>query len=142
MVMQFDINYLAVLAATVASMAIGALWYSPILFGRLWTSLMELDDKKLQEMKKKGKGKSYAIVFLGSLIVSYVLAHFVIYARAGGISDGITLGFWVWIGYFAIAMLGMDVVLWEGRPVKLYLLNALHYLVTLVVMGAILSIWQ
>lgn len=31
-----DIHWLAVLAAATATMVLGALWYSPLLFGKLW----------------------------------------------------------------------------------------------------------
>jgi hypothetical protein len=33
---QIDINYVAVFVAALASMIIGAAWYSPILFGKEW----------------------------------------------------------------------------------------------------------
>ncbi len=44
-----DINYWAVLVAAVVSMVIGALWYSPVLFGKLWMKYSGLSDKKLAE---------------------------------------------------------------------------------------------
>lgn len=138
MAVQVSINYLAVLAAAVASMIVGFLWYGP-LFGKMWIKLMNFDKKKMEEAKKKGMGKAYALTFLTSLIMSYVLAHFVDYLGAKTITDGIILGFWVWIGFLATTQIGS--VLWEGKPVKLYLINAMHYLVTLAVMGAILAVW-
>jgi len=33
---MIEINWLGVLIATVAGMVLGALWYSPLLFGNLW----------------------------------------------------------------------------------------------------------
>jgi len=71
--------------------------------------------------------------------MSYVLAHFVDYAEAATAMDGIILGFWVWIGFLATTQIGS--VLWEGKPVKLYLINTLHYLVALAVMATILAVW-
>ena len=84
-------------------------------------------------------GKAYALTFLTSLIMAYVLAHFISYVQAKTIADGAVLGFWLWIGFFATTQLGM--VLWENKPVKLYVINTLHYLVTLAVMAAILAVW-
>mgnify|MGYP001580390221 CR=1 FL=1 len=138
MPVQVSINYLAVVAAAVASMVIGFLWYGP-LFGKQWMALMKFDAKKMKEAQKKGMGKIYALAFLTSLIMSYVLAHFVDYVEAKTIADGIVLGFWVWIGFLATTQIGS--VLWEGKPVKLYLINTLHYLVALAVMSAILAVW-
>ena len=33
---EFQINYLAVGVAALATFFLGALWYSPLLFGKLW----------------------------------------------------------------------------------------------------------
>ena len=132
------VNYLAVLAAAVSSMIIGFLWYGP-LFGKQYMKLVKLDDKKLKEAKKKGMGKSYALTFLTSLITGYVLANFVGYVGASTISEGAVLGFLVWVGFFATTQLG--IVIWEGKPVKLYLLKTLNELATLAAMGAILAVW-
>ena len=133
------INYLAVLAAAIVSMIVGGLWYSPLLFGKAWMKLMNLDEKKLEEAKKKGMTKSYVIAFIGSLVTAYVLAHFVDYAGAVDYVGALQLSFWIWLGFFAAAMLSS--ILWEGKPVKLYLINIFHYLVSLCVMSLILALW-
>ena len=138
MLQQVDVNYLAVLAAAIASMIVGFIWYGP-LFGKMWMQSMKMDNKKMQEAKKKGMGKTYILAFLTTLIMSYVLAHFVDYVEAKTVMDGVILGFWLWIGFLATTQIGS--VLWEGKPVKLYLINTLHYLVALAVMAAILAVW-
>ena len=138
MAILVPVNYLAVLAAAAASMVIGFLWYGP-LFGKQYMKLMKVDDKKLKAAKKKGMGKSYALTFLTSLITGYVLANFVGYLGASTASEGAVLGFLVWIGFFATTQLG--IVIWEGKPVKLYFLKTLNELATLAAMGAILAVW-
>ena len=47
-----DINYLAVLIAALASYVLGALWYSPVLFGKLWMKLSKIDPKNMDAAKK------------------------------------------------------------------------------------------
>lgn len=138
MPLQVTINYLAVLVAAVASMVLGFLWYGP-LFGKAWMKLRNLDEKKLKAAKQKGMGKTYLLAFLTTLIMSYVLAHFVDYVEARTIMDGIVLAFWLWLGFFATMQFSS--VLWEGKPVKLYLISTLHYLVALAVMASILVVW-
>ncbi len=135
---QVDINYLAVLVAAIASMVVGFLWYGP-LFGKQWVQLMNFDKKKIDATKKKGMGKTFAIAFISTLIMSYILAHFVDYTQAKTVAEGAVAGFWIWLGFIATVQLG--IVLWEGKPLKLYLINATHYLVTLVIMSAILAVW-
>lgn len=140
---QIPINYLAVLAAAITSMIIGALWYGP-LFGKLWLSLSGMTDEKIQEAKSKSMTKLYILAFLGSLVMSYVLTHSLVFAASytstRGIAAGLMVGFWNWLGFVAPVTLG--VVLWEGKPWKLWLLNNAYYLVTLSVMGVILSLWK
>ena len=48
MMQQVAVNYLAVLAAAIASMVIGFLWYGP-LFGKQYMALMKFDNKKLNK---------------------------------------------------------------------------------------------
>ena len=92
---------------------------------------------------KEGMGKLYAIQAVGSLVMSFVLAHSLIFAssytKTSGVSAGIMTGFWNWLGFIAPVSLGS--VLWEGKSWKLYFLNNAYYLVSLIVMGVILSYW-
>ncbi|MDP3734714.1 MAG: DUF1761 domain-containing protein, partial [Nanoarchaeota archaeon] len=135
-----SINYLAVLVAAIAQYALGALWYS-VLFGKQWMKLngMEkMDPKKMEEMKK-GVMWSYAGGLVSSLVMAYVLAHFVDYTEAATAAAGAVAGFWIWLGFIATVTLGM--VLWENKPFKLYLLNNAYNLLGLVIMGAILAVW-
>ena len=134
-----DINYVAVLVAAVASFVIGALWYSPMLFGKMWMKLSNVTDKEMKKAKEKGMSKNFAFQFLGTLVMSYILAHFVYYTQASTVLEGMLTGFWIWLGFIATVMLG--IVLWEGKPWKLYFIKAAHELVALAVMGAILAVW-
>ena len=47
-----DINYLAVFVAAIINMIIGSFWYSPLLFAKPWMRALNLDQKKMQDMKK------------------------------------------------------------------------------------------
>ena len=137
------INYWAVLAAAVASMVIGSLWYGP-LFGKMWIALSGMSEAKMNEAKSRGMTTVYIVAFIGSLVMSYVLAHALVFAasymRVSGIGAGLMVGFWNWLGFVAPVTLGM--VLWEGKSWKLWILNNSYYLVTLLVMGVILASWM
>ena len=132
-----DINYLAVFVAAAAAMAIGFLWYGP-LFGNQWKKLMNFTDKGMKEMKMT---PVQAMIggFISTLIMSYILAHFVDYTQAATFMDGAVAGTWIWLGFIATVQFGS--VLWEGKPAKLYVINTTHYLVALIVMGGILAAW-
>jgi uncharacterized SAM-binding protein YcdF (DUF218 family) len=58
-----NVNLWSVLVAAIATMVVGFLWYSPLLFARPWMVAMGYDpeDKAKAEELRKGAGKSYAI---------------------------------------------------------------------------------
>ena len=137
------INYLAVFAAAVSSMILGFVWYGP-LFGKPWMALMGMTPQKMEEAKARGMGKSYATMFVGSLVMSFVLAHSLefasTYLHVSGVSAGLMAGFWSWLGFIAPVTLGS--VLWEGKSWKLWFLNNGYYAVLLPLMGVILAVWK
>jgi len=49
---MIELNYLAIIAAAIASMLIGWLWYGP-LFGKQWMKLAGLKKSDMKKMKKK-----------------------------------------------------------------------------------------
>ena len=132
-----EINYLAVLAAAIASFVIGFVWHGP-LFGKQWMKLMGFTEKSMKEMKLTPV-QAMAGGFVATLLMSYIFAHFIDYVQASTIVEGVVAGLWIWLGFVATIML--NGVLWEGRPFKLYLLNVSYHLVTLAVMGVILAVW-
>lgn len=138
MVAIVSINYFAVLVATIAAIVLGFLWYGP-LFGKTWMRLMNIDKKKMEEAKKKGMTMNYVIMIISTLVMSYILAHFVKYLGATNIAGALQAAIWIWLGFIATVQIG--IVLWEGKPWKLYFLNAAYWLVNLAVMAIILALW-
>ena len=140
--MDVPINYWAVLVGAVSNMVIGAIWYGP-LFGKPWAHMIGMTQADMEKAKSRGMGKNYAVMFIGSLLMSYTLAHALVFASnfldAYGVSAGLMAGFWNWLGFIAPVTVG--VVLWENKPWKLWMINAGYYLVALCVMGVILAVW-
>jgi hypothetical protein len=138
------INYLAVLACGVVAIIIGFVWYGP-LFGKAWIRLAGMDKMTPEQMAagKKKMPMMAAIQFVGALIIAGVLAHALVFAstymHVSGISAGLQVGFWNWLGFVAPVTVGM--VLWEGKPWKYWMITAGNWLVTLLVMGIILALW-
>src|SRR3989338_8009050 len=93
-----DINFLAVALASVAAYAVGALWNSPVLFGKRWVALMGWSPEQIQAEKKKA-GPSYGIGFVAMLVTVAVLAAIMNGLNASGLSGGLMVGFWVWLGF-------------------------------------------
>ncbi len=134
------VNLLALLASVVASMVLGSLWFGP-LFGKAWMKMMGMSKDKMTSAQKKSMGNSYAIMALGSLLTAYVMQHSLVFASTYlhiyGLNAGLMTGFWNWAGFIAPSTVGM--VLWEGKPWKLWCLVAGYWLVQLLLTGAILA---
>ena len=137
MEVTLNVNLLAVFVAAITSMVVGGFWYSPLLFGNVWMKLSGVNEKQVEEAKKKGMAKNYVGTFIGCLVMALVLANFV---AGSTVFEGLQTGFWLWLGFIATVML--STILWEGKTVKLYLLKVLHELVTVLIMTAILSAWH
>lgn len=134
-----NLNYLAILAAAVAAMAIGSFWYSMAFFGKEWMKLVGLTQKTIEMQKKEGMGKTYGIMFIGALVMAYVLAVIVSLAASTTIVGGVKVGVLVWLGFVATTSLGD--VLFAGKSLRLWTINNGYQLVSLVFMGAILARW-
>lgn len=137
--MDIAVNYLAVLGAGVSAVVIGALWYGP-LFQKPW---MRLAGLTTESMKSMALSPLMAMVggFIISLLIAYVLSYAVVFVTAytgtAGLFAGAEVGFWTWLGFLVPATSGA--YLWEGKSPKLWVLNAGYYLVSLLVMGALLG---
>lgn len=131
------INYLAVIVAAIASFVVGFIWYHTSVFGKTWMKLVGLTKKDLKKAKKQGMGKTMSIAFIAQLVMAYVLAYAIKFTQATTIKAAATIGFWLWLGFIAPVLL--STVLWEKKPVKLYLINAAHWLVALAVMAGVLA---
>jgi surface polysaccharide O-acyltransferase-like enzyme len=133
------IKYLAVIVATLVHYILGGLWYG-LFFKNKFIELMAWTPAQLQEMEQKGAGKELAMAFVTSLIIAYVLAHLVQYTRATTAMAGIQTAFWLWLGF--IATTNLSTVLFEQRPLGLYLINVSYELVGCAIAGAILAVWR
>ena len=137
-----SVNWLAVVVAAVAYMAIGFVWYSDALFGKTYRKEMGVSSDM-----KPGKDFMVKMMVLGTLsaiIMAYVLTHNVVfsgaYLGASGVGLGLMTGFWNWLGYQVIIFI--NGYLYEKKSVKLTVINASYMLIAMLVMGVIIAVWK
>lgn len=131
--MPITTNFWALLVAAAVAMFIGGLWYSPVLFGKIW--MKEAGVKESDA--KKNPGASMFAGFLFVLVQVYVLSYFT--AGAESMRAALETAAWIWLGFVATVQIGA--VLWEKKSLKLFILNTSYSLVTLLVLAAILHSW-
>jgi hypothetical protein len=132
-----SINLLPVIVAGIVNMALGMLWYSPFLFGKLWMKSMH---KTPEEMKQGGNPFIYIFNTISSLVLAYVLAHVVKFAGLTTAVQGATAGFWVWLGFVVTTIL--PTYMYEGRPKIPFFLYILYQMFSIIIMGVILALWK
>lgn len=135
--LTLDNNFLAILVAAAIHMGVGFFWYSPAGLGKTWLALIGTPEESLE---KSGMGKMYGAMCVAALIMAWLLSVFVKLLEARSALEGIVVGFWLWLGFVAPTHLGDYLFL--RRPKRLYLLNTGYYLVSLILMGALLAAWQ
>ncbi len=136
------VNLLAVLAAAVAAMVVGFVWYSPILFAKPWVRVMgyDPDDKVSMDAMKKNAGPAYFGSFLCSLLTAYVLGLFFHWLRVSNVEYGLIVAFHVWAGF--VATVQLTGVLFMRQSAKLFAMNTGYQLVSYLAMGAVLAAWR
>jgi hypothetical protein len=135
------INFWAVLVCAVATMVIGFIWYSPMLFAPPWMRLMGHDpaDKSKMDEMRKGAGKTYGLAFITSIVAAVVLAKIIDVTSVDTALYGAKIGFAVWLGF--VTTVQLTGALFSRQPIKLYLINTGYQLVCFLSMGAILAVW-
>lgn len=133
--MEVHVNYLAVAAAAVACYIFAALWYG-LVFAKVWSRLTGITDMKPKPM-------NMILMLIGSFVMAYVLQHSLVfgdaYLKTSGVSGALAGAFFLWLGYVAVTTLGTK--LYENKPWGLWLLDNAFWLLALMIMGVILSVW-
>lgn len=131
-----EINWIAVVLATVSSMVVGFIWYAKPVFGKLWIRLSGVDENNM------GNGVAAIIV---TVIVSFVTALVLAGSAAiaqhfyGGnfLLNTVVTSVILWAGFTAARFITHDA--FDRRPAQLTVLNCAHELVTILVMALIIG---
>ena len=141
--MNVEVNYVAILVASIASMAVGFLWYGPVLFAKPWMKLMGYTKEGMEKAKKE-MGKTYGISFLFTLLSAYVLTHIMALSQNfygySPVMTGATSAFWVWLGF--VMPVQATVALFGGGNWKLFWINTGYQLASLVAMGVVIGLMK
>jgi hypothetical protein len=130
-----SLNYWAVLVAAGSTFLIGGLWYSPLLFEQAW---MKANGLSKSDLTGGGQARIFGGAFVCAVVMALNLAMFLNAPDttiAWGATAGALAAIWIALGMATVA-------LFERRPVTYTLINGGYWLVSFVVMGAILGAWR
>ncbi len=132
-----NINWLACIVAGVAAWVLGALWYSPFLFGKTWQKELGFTEEEL-------KKANMAVIFGGSLVLMIIMAIGVAvlcsHHANGGAIDGLKCGLLIGV-FFAATSIGIN-YLYQRKSLKLYFIDALYQIALIGVIGLIVGCWR
>jgi len=133
------INFLAVLVAALVAFLLGGLWYSPILFGKLWMEAHGYTEAKINEMRKSAN-RAYLVSVICHLVIALAVAVLVFYTGLRNPMQGVKLGLLIWLGFaFTIGLMGN---MFSEKRVSTFLIDAGYQLVYLTIMSVTLTVWQ
>lgn len=139
-----EISFLMVLVCAVVSIILGSLWYGPMIFGKAWMRLNNVDPEcmndpvKRKEMQKQAL-PAYILQLILSVVQIFVLAKFI---SLGG--DALTTSLWVWLGF--LMPMAAQGSMWNNDKKKnnqaKFLIVAGFNLILSIVLGLIIGAWM
>lgn len=140
--MNIEVNYLAILLASIASMVLGFLWYSPLLFGNQWMKLRGFTAESLKKAQKE-MGPLYGVSFVVSLVTAYVLSHVMTLSGAyfgyPKITIGLNTAFFMWIGFMMPVQL--TATIFGSKKWALFGIDTGYQLASVIVMALVLALF-
>lgn len=136
MALTYSVSYLAVILSAVAGFLVSWIWWGPI-FGKKWGDLMGFGKAEMKKAKEKGMAGPMIVMIVANIIMAYVLSMLLMATGVATMSAALMLGFWLWLGLIATLQIG--VVLWQNKPMSLFWINSIGWLITTLVMVAVLQ---
>jgi len=132
-----SINWLAVIVSGIAAWALGALWYSPVLFGKAWQKETGLTEESL-------RNANMAQVYGTSAVLMIIMALGLAMFFQGDMDMNWKTGFHMGLitGLFFVApSIGIN-YLYQRKSLKLWAIDAVYQILILALAGAILGAWK
>ena len=135
-----QINWLSVVVATLAYFALGAIWYS-LLFQKQWIRYQGIS---IEDMSKPDAKKGLGTIMLASFVVTFIvsigLAMLSEYMSLTSLHHGIHLGLITGI-CFAATSIAIN-MLYEKKPMGLFLINAGYQVIGTLIAAIIIVCWR
>ncbi len=132
---MLPLNLLPIVAAALVPMIVGAVWYSPRVFGNTWMSLKHITPDMADRSARRSYGATFLLFVAGllsALLLAYVLGALYVHSYIEAMMIAIAL----WLGFMIPATIGR--LVWDHAPVTLYAIETGQWLVSLVIMSFVL----
>jgi hypothetical protein len=130
---NFGVNYLAILVAAIAAVAIGIVYYGVFGVGDRQSRMLGASPVRPGPIQ----GATGAVV---GLVNAWVIAVLSLSLGAASVVDAVSLGALVWLGFGATFKAAQ--VAFERRPWAIWILQGIHDLIVEIVVAVIVTLWR
>lgn len=111
-----ETNYMLIIVASLAQFILGALWYSPLMFGKWWMEIMEATNLPVEQVKKMQKEMApfYGLQLFLTLFSTFALVNLAV-ATPFSLYH---VAFWVWLSF--IVPTQISGVVWANTKKKFW----------------------
>ncbi len=131
----YSVEWVGVIVAVVAQMALGFTWYAPPVFGNRWMAGL---GRTKEDMATRDP-TPFVVVVIGAFVTAVFVSALLDWSQSGSAGDGLVVG--VYLGIVS----GLAVAaghLFEQRPWSLTLINSTSELARMTLVGLVLGFWQ
>jgi hypothetical protein len=134
-----DLNWLAVLVAALAYFVVGAAWYAPALFGKVWTRAGGLEMPEGQ----RPDPVVFVTPLVGSILAAIALGMLAVATETDSLGEGVVLGLVTGVG-FAIGISFVTAQFESNKPNRMVwgAVNAGYHFVGTLVAAIIIASWR
>jgi len=126
-------RYLAVVITGLVAFSSSLVWYSPLLFGDIWTRFADASVATAPTWK-------LVVAPLREIVTAAVLAFVIIRVEPRDWKSALLLGFALWVGFYVVQLTGA--VIWDNMPWPLGAVHAGDWLMKMLFMTVTLSAWH
>jgi hypothetical protein len=140
--LDFSLSVLPFIVIAVANFIISWLYYSPAVpWFRAWQKGVGMDPDKegMTDEEKRAMPRLFAGAIAATFLLSYGLQIVIHSVKVDDFGTGALLGLVVWFGFVLTHSLNTQ---FEGRKPVVLVINNVLYLITYVVYGGILAVWN
>jgi ABC-type Mn2+/Zn2+ transport system permease subunit len=134
-----DLNWPAVIVAAFAYFVIGAIWYAPPIFGKVWSAAGGM---ALPAEGQRPPPTIYAVPLIGGVLSAIALGMLATASDTDTVSESLVLGIVVAIGFaVSIALVTATFESNKPKPMVWGAINAGYHVVGNLVAALIISLW-
>ena len=128
------INIFAIIICTIFYWVLGALWFSPFLFGKIWSKALGKNPDDLGPNLKQVLGS-----FIVNLVATVMIAILLELIGSYNVLTGLLVGLLIGVGF--VFTVDFYDVIFEQKSIIAYLIDSGYHAISFIIIGIILGLW-